>query len=159
MQIVNVDQRKIIIYLISILWRAIESDHKKFCNLKKLNIEPVINNLFRESVRSMSMPKNKFFSVRISKLVTQINEFRDMKLNFISNFSVKAVEQGRIRFLIIFESYCFEIFLHTRPTDQLTGLGILKTNKRILKLPYIEAFSIPELQQSLIEMIEAHKNG
>ncbi|EXB93745.1 hypothetical protein J891_3845 [Acinetobacter baumannii 44327_8] len=65
----------------------------------------------------------------------------------------------RIRFLTIFEGYCFEFFFLTDKSQSLSGLGVLKKNKRILKMPYIDIFSIPEFQKSLSEMIESQKQN
>lgn len=158
LQIVNVDQNRLILYLISILWRAIESRHEIFNNLDSLNIALSIRELFRVCIKEKTIPSIQFFSIRISKLVTTVKDLQNIELNFISNFVCKADIESRVRFLIIFEGYCFEIFLHTNANDRLKGLGLLRRNKRILKLPRVEAFSIPELNKNLVRMIDAHNN-
>lgn len=156
LQIENIDQTRMVLFVISILWRAIESDHKIFNQLKILNIELIIRKLLQNCVKHKVLPNLQFFSVRISKLVTTIDDLKDLKLDFITNLTFKpVVAQKRIRFLIIFEGYCFEIFFHSDPKDRLTGLGVLNKKKKILKLPYIDAFTIPELHKSILNMFEA----
>lgn len=154
-QIVGVDQKRIINFVISILWRAIESDHEKFRYLKALGINNLITAHFKECVYKNSLPKQQNFTVRISKLITTIPEFKNMDLSFITTLSFNVIDGDFIEILFVMEGYCFEIFLHTKPNLRKIGLGILNKNKRILKMPYIEAFSIPELRQSLQEMINA----
>lgn len=157
LQIVNIDQKRLILYVISILWRALESDHRVFKELNDLEISEQIKEHLRLSIYNNILPRTQFFSVRISKLATTIDEFKDLSLSFITNFSFKADTRGFVRSLIIMDGHSFEIFFHTTPNSRLTGLGILKTNKKILKIPRIEAFSIPELNQSLMRMLGTGK--
>lgn len=157
-QIVNIDQRRLILFVVSILWRALESDHRVFKKLNDVEISEQIKEDLRFSVYNNVLPRGQFLSVRISKLVTTIDEFKDLDLSFITNFSFKVDTRGFVIALIIMDGHSFEIFLHTSPESLLTGLGILKASKRILKIPRIDAFSIPELNQSLMRILEAGKN-
>jgi hypothetical protein len=159
LQIVNIDQGRIILYVISILWRAIESNHYIFGNIRDLSIGERIKDFLRQCIELRSVPNINLYSVRISKLVTIIPEFKDMELNFITNITCKAEKENqRVRFLFINEGYSFEVFFHTNPGDNLSTIGVLKKNKRILKLPRIDAFSIPELNHSISSMIEVGNN-
>lgn len=155
LQIINIQQNTLILYVISILWRALVSKHKVFKNLEKLNLDIIVKTYLQQCIKHKVIPRNKVFSVRISKLVTTMKEFQNIKLNFISNFTYNLHQQKFIRFLIIFEGYCFEVFLHTNQIDTIQGVGVLGKNKRILKIPYIDAFTIPELQKSLSDMVDA----
>lgn len=157
LQIVNIDQKRLILYMISILWRALESDHRVFKGINDLEISEQIKENLRLSIYKNRLPRAQLISVRISKLVTTIDEFKDLSLSFITNFTFNADPRGFVRSLIIMDGYSFEIFFHTSLSSQLPRLGVLKASKRILKIPRIEAFSIPELTQSLTKMIEAGK--
>lgn len=159
LQIVNVNQKLIIIYLISIFWRAVESNHEVFNNLKGLKIDSIIRELLRNCILKGETPSNSILGVRVSKLSTLIEGFKNIELNFISNFTCNLDDKKRIKFSIIFEGYYFEIFFYTTPSERVTGLGVLSKNKRILQIPRIETFSIPELRQSISEMIEAYRNN
>lgn len=157
LQIVNINQHRLILFVLSILWRALESDHKVFKKINDLGVSEEVKEHYRSIIYNNILPRPQVFTVRISKLVTVIDEFKDLELNFITNFGFDADTSGFVRSLIIMDGYCFEIFLHTSPSSRLEGLGILKSQKKILKIPRIEAFSIPELKQSLGKMIEAEK--
>lgn len=157
-QIVDVDQKRLILFVVSILWRALESNHEVFKNLTDLGMAKPIKEILKLCVYDNVLPRPQFFTVKISKLVTTIDEYKDLDLSFISNWSFSVDERGFVKSLLIMDGHSFEIFFHTALESRLTGLGILKANKRILKLPRIEAFSIPELDQSLMRMLEAGKN-
>lgn len=159
LQIEHVDQGKLILYVVSILWRALESDHHIFNNLAELNLASSIKELFKNCIKENSLPGNLFFSVRISKLINKMIELEDKEIDFITNFTINAVERKRIRFLAIFDGYCYELFLHSAPNDYLDGFGVLKNRKTILKLPYVEAFSIPELKDCITELMEAKRDS
>lgn len=157
-QIVNVDQKRIILFILSVLWRALESNHEIYNELKKLNVGELIRDTLRQSIFFNLLPKTNFFTIKISNLVTSAKEYESLDLKFISNFSFRADENGFVIFMCLMEGYCFEIFFHTTSNQRLTGLGILKSNKTILKIPRVEAFSIPELRNYLVKMIEASHN-
>ncbi|EPQ2825884.1 hypothetical protein NRF50_003709, partial [Acinetobacter baumannii] len=113
----------------------------------------------KESVKNERVFLTECYDLRISKLVSLIAPFNEMELDFITDIYCNIDNMQRIRFLTIFEGYCFEFFFLTDKSQSLSGLGVLKKNKRILKMPYIDIFSIPEFQKSLSEMIESQKQN
>ncbi|WON80526.1 hypothetical protein OK024_01385 [Acinetobacter sp. UGAL515B_02] len=151
----DVDQKVLILFIISILWRAIESEHEIFKNLKIIQIDSTLKQLLKHCVRDNWLPFNNFFSVKISKLITKIDIYKNIKLDFISNFSIEPHENERIRILFIIEGYFFEIYLHTNPYDLLLDTGVLNKKKKILKIPLVEIFSIPCVQEYFTEILQA----
>ncbi|MCA4386609.1 hypothetical protein, partial [Acinetobacter baumannii] len=158
-EIQGVDQNKLILYLLSIMWRGIESNHEVFKKLKIFDESPLAKNFLKESVKNERVFLTECYDLRISKLVSLIAPFNEMELDFITDIYCNIDNMQRIRFLTIFEGYCFEFFFLTDKSQSLSGLGVLKKNKRILKMPYIDIFSIPEFQKSLSEMIESQKQN
>lgn len=154
LQIVDVDQKKLILFIISILWRAIESDHEVFKNLTDLNEAELIKENLRLCICENILPEQNLFTVRVSKLVTNIEQLKNLELKFITNWSFSADKRGFLRGLLIIDGYCFEVFFPIYSTNRLFGIGVLKENKRILKIPRIEAFSIPELNSSILKILE-----
>lgn len=152
-EIQGAHQTKLILYLLSILWRGVESDHTIFEKLKIFDASPLVKQLLKDCLYNEKLYRSDFFNIRISKLVNPIESLQIDDLDFISDFSCKIDENNRVRFLIIFEGYSFEIFFLTDTSRPVSGLGVLKKNKRILKMPYIDVFSIPEFRKSLIEML------
>lgn len=153
----GVNQKKLILYLLSVLWRGIESEHIVFNELNILGHVPIVKNLLKESIKNEHIYFSECYEIRISKLVHTIESLKLNELNFISGFTYNVDEIGRIRFLVMFEGFCFEFFFLTDATQIVLGLGVLKKNKRILKMPYIDIFTIPEFNKSFIEMIDSQK--
>ncbi|EMU31924.1 hypothetical protein ABNIH17_11877, partial [Acinetobacter baumannii ABNIH17] len=48
---------------------------------------------------------------------------------------------------------------YTDSSQSVSSLGVLKKNKRILRMPYIDVFSIPEFRKSLLDMLEAQNSN
>lgn len=158
-EIQGVDQKKLILYLISIMWRGIESNHEVFKKLKIFDESPVAKNFLKGCIKSERVILTECYDVRISKLVSSITSFKNKELDFITDIHCSIDDNKSFRFLTIFEGYCFEFFYHTESSQIVSGLGVLKKNKRILKMPYIDVFSIPEFRKSLLDMLESHKSN
>ncbi|MGR2922394.1 hypothetical protein [Acinetobacter sp. 1125_18A] len=157
-EIQGIDQTKLNLYLLSILWRGIESNHEVFEKLNIFNITPMVKKLLKDCINDERIYRSECFNIRISKLVNSIETLKIKEIDFITGFSCNIDEKGRIRFLTIFEGYSFEFFFLTDISQIVTGLGVLKKNKRILKMPYIDVFSIPEFRKSLLKMLDSQKN-
>lgn len=153
-EIQGVDQEKLMLYLFSIIWRGIESEHDVF---KKLNIFhefPILKEFIKWSVKNNKIVRSECFDLKISKLISNIG-IDIGEISFISNFSCQVDKQKRIHYYIVFEGYKFEFFFMTGFGQKLNDIGVLKKNKRILKMPYVEVFSIPELKSQILEMLES----
>ncbi|EXD56002.1 hypothetical protein J493_3816, partial [Acinetobacter baumannii 653020] len=68
-EIQGVDQKKLILYLLSIMWRGIESNHEVFKKLKIFDESPVAKNFLKKSVKNEQVFLTECFDLRISKLV------------------------------------------------------------------------------------------
>lgn len=158
-EIQGVDQKKLILYLLSILWRGTESNHEVFKKLKVFDTVPLAKKFLKECIRDDRVFLTECYNVRISKLVSSISSIQNIELNFITDIHCSIDKKNRVRFLTIFEGYCFEIFLLTDISQVNSGLGVLRKNKHILKMPYIDVFSIPEFQESLSQMIHVQNNN
>ncbi|EMC2018470.1 TPA: hypothetical protein OXQ53_003006 [Acinetobacter baumannii] len=158
-EIQGVNQKKLILYLISIIWRGIESSHEVFNKLKFFDESPVAKNFLKECIKNDRVVLTECYDVRISKLVSTITSFKNEELDFITDIHCSIDNNERIRFLTIFEGYCFEFFYYTDSSQSVSSLGVLKKNKRILRMPYIDVFSIPEFRKSLLDMLEAQNSN
>lgn len=158
-EIQGVDQKRLMLYLLSIMWRGIESNHEVFNKLKIFDESPVAKNFLKESVKNERIFLTECYDLRISKLVSLVAPFDTMDLDFITDIYCNIDDKQRIRFLTIFEGYSFEFFFLTDKSLFLSGLGVLKKNKSILKMPYIDVFSIPEFRKSLSDMLESQKSN
>ncbi|WP_296280324.1 hypothetical protein [uncultured Acinetobacter sp.] len=156
-EIQGIDQTKLNLYLLSIVWRGIESNHEVFEKFNIFNISPLVKKLLKDCINNERLYRSEFFNIRVSKLVNTIETLKIKEIDFITNFSCNIDEKKRIRYLIIFEGYSFEFFFLTDVSQIVSGLGVLKKNKRILKMPYIDVFSIPEFRKSLLEMLDSQK--
>ena len=157
-EIQGIDQTRLNLYLLSILWRGIESSHEVFEKLNIFKITPVVKKLLKDCINDERIYSSELFSIRISKLFSSIETLKIEEIDFITDFSCNIDEKRRIRFLTIFEGYSFEIFFYTDISQIVSGLGVLKKNNHSLKMPYIDVFSIPEFNKSLLKMLDSQKN-
>lgn len=158
-EIQGVDQKRLILYFLSIMWRGTESNHEVFKNLKVFDVAPAAKNFFKECIKSERVFLTEYYDIKISKLVSSITSLKNQELDFITDIHCSIDDNKRVRFLTIFEGYRFEFFFHTDLSQFVSGLGVLKKNKRILKMPYIDVFSIPEFRKSLLDMLESQNSN
>lgn len=142
LQIQNINQYRLIMYVVSIFWRAIHSEHRVF---KHLHMPVEIENYLKNCILGNTVLNKKLIYIRIFKLVNTTHILSNLPLNkFITNI-VQIKQKDNLSFYTIFEGYYFEINFNSQDKFQNTQLGILNPNKRILNIPYKEIFSIREI--------------
>lgn len=142
----NVKQQRLMMYVLSILWRASVSDHKVF---KNVSIPFSISEYLKSCILGKANIDTKIYSVRISKLVDDRNHYSQELLEGIAtNIFQREMEKG-ICFIMIFAGYYFEVLLACLQPHERFSNGVLRINKMVLNLPYQDILSIPELFNSL----------
>lgn len=145
LQIQNITQSRLILYVISIFWRAIHSDHQVFQKLNNnFKNEQAIENHLRLCILNNVIPPKNLIYVKIFKLTNTTNILRDINLkDFISNI-VQTKETNVLSFYTIFEGYYFEVIFSPNLNYKLSDLGVLNSRKKTLNIPYKELFSIKD---------------
>lgn len=146
LSIKNVNQKRLLMYVISIFWRAAVSSHKVF---KNVQIPSEINEYLKRCILGKINIDTKLFAVRITKLMDPSNYLSDVILQgIITNLMPRNVEKGS-SFIMVFSGYSFEILIGCLEPCEMYEHGVLRKNKSVLHIPYQDPLSIPELFRSL----------
>lgn len=141
LQIQNINQSRLIMYVISIFWRAIHSKHKVFQNI---NFSNEIENHLRICIIQNQIPNKNFIYVKIFKLINTTNTLKNINLkDFICNI-VQTKSTNELSFYTIFEGYYFEIIFSINDNYKLSDLGVLNPRKKTLNILHKELFSIED---------------
>ncbi|MFP0285179.1 MULTISPECIES: hypothetical protein [Acinetobacter calcoaceticus/baumannii complex] len=144
----NVDQKRLILYFLSIYWRGSFSNHINYQSF-------VYNKAISEHLISCFKNKNTklshTFAVRVRLLKDSENNipeeaFRDM---LFSPFH-RVLDQG---FLIgmVYEGYYFELFFGRNNLIERLQPGFLNFKDRELFIPYVNFYEVPELLKTIAQ--------
>lgn len=155
--ILGLDQYRVIMYVISIIWRAVNSDHTAFSQSK---IYPELNEYFRMCILDEVHIDEKKVFVKISKLICVRNKYSEEKLQgFIIPPMLKKDGNNGISYSMIFGGFYFEVFVPLVDSFNRYGLGVLRRKKHILRIPKVNFLQIPEVFNSIQKTIEVHNNN
>ncbi|HIW22007.1 MAG TPA: hypothetical protein H9887_08335 [Candidatus Dorea intestinavium] len=147
----NVNQIRLMLYVISIFWRAAVSEHNVF---KGVVISPELSSYLKRCLLGEENINANLFSVRISKLIDKRDHYsEDLLKGVITNLVSRPISNGE-SYIMFFSGFYFEIFIGGLNVTDRYEFGILKKNKRILRIPYKDIFSIPELLNSFAKTRE-----
>lgn len=151
LSIKNVNQKRLLMYVISIFWRAAVSSHKVF---ECVQISPEMNEYLKRCILGRINIDSKLFAVRVTKLIDSRNHFSEELLEgIITNLMPRNVQKGS-SYIMVFSGYAFEILIGCLNPCDLYGYGVIRKNKSVLLVPYQDLFGIPELFRSLDKVRE-----
>lgn len=152
----NVNSEKIRMFLISILWRAAESNVGAYSRVK---MPGYFKEYIRESLLKQSHIPIIKASVEISRLIDRSNGFtmNSLKSIVISPF-IRRNESKQYSFCFFFEGFFIEIFIPGH-TMKYRKINMLSTTKRVVCAPYIDIFDIPEVVSSMVEGMRKYQEG
>jgi len=154
--ITGVNQYRLTMYLVSIFWRAAHSTHRAY---QTVEITADIDEYLKAVILGTTTLDQKLISVKISKLTDRSNGFSGETLTgIITNLVPRTKYKDGFSYFMVFEGYYFEIFFNCLEFDKRNQNGILRKNKRILRVPYMDIFSINELVQNMIQTKAIHDN-
>ncbi len=144
--IAPVNQYRLIMYVISIIWRAAVSQHKVF---RQVEFSTEITEYLKQCILGKVTLDHNLFSVKISKLIDSRNYYtEDVIQGVITNLAPRSNGKN-VSYLMVFLGYCFEIKLACEEINELYEIGVLRKKKSILHIPYVDMLSIPEVFRSL----------
>lgn len=150
----NLNQYRIGMYILSIFWRASQSDHKVFENVE---ITEEINEYFKSCIKGLKNLDFNAVKIKIGKLKCSRNFYTDEDLRgIITNPVLNEIKDNSFSYFMIFSGYYFELTFHCTQPLRHSEDGILVKNKRILRVPFIDILSIPKMQQAFIKTREMH---
>lgn len=154
--IMGVNQHRLIMYLVSIFWRAAHSTHRAY---RPVQITADLDTYLKEVILGRAILAQELISVKISKLTDGSKGFSSNDLRgIITNLVLRTRYKDGFSFFMVFEGYYFEIFFNCLEPNERIQKGILRKNKRILHVPFIDIRSIEELVQNMRQTKAIHES-
>jgi len=141
----NLDQEKVNLYFLSILWRASQSKHESY----QIEIPKEVSDYLKYIFLNNKDLNDKIFYTRLQILYDKENILSKDVLKKIICAPYCIEKNNNLIYIFIFESWYIEIFLKKPNFNQRKKYGFLRNNKNIVLFPYIDILDIDE---SLIEV-------
>lgn len=152
----NVNQKRLILYFLSIYWRAALSDEPFY---KVVKINDGVSDFLKTCFKEETYVKPNMICVKISKLIDKTNGFDEIALKqIIVNPYTKLVNKG-FAYCMVYEGYFFEIFFKAVRFLERKKPGYLDPSKKILFIPYLDIFDIEKVVNALAHGMHIHKQN
>ncbi|PFG11424.1 hypothetical protein [Marinobacter sp. LV10MA510-1] len=158
----KIDQHRLILYFLSILWRAANSNHRSYKNVVVIDSD---NEFLRNTIlNNLKVPSSKF-SIKISRVIdlTKSKGFssESIKELILSPFCriYETDKVNNVSVCFMFEGFFIEIFTPSLKLKNRNSAGILHKNKNILIAPYLDLFTIDEVVALMVNNYGKHLEG
>ena len=156
---VEVKGKLLVSFFISIFWRAANSKHPNYS--KVMIPEPWNSNIKARLFSNQNIPAN-LATVKVSRLIDRtLNDgfgLDDLKGVMLTPF-YRKVAHRKYSFCFTFEGFFIEIFTPGLSLKSREQSGVLSNQMRILSVPFIDIFDIPEMEEVLIEGYGKYVDG
>ncbi|HEM7157963.1 TPA: hypothetical protein U2K46_002288 [Acinetobacter baumannii] len=150
----NVNTYRVILYFISIYWRAGYSTHSAYSNVV---INEGISSHLKQVFKDEANLNPKVFSVRVRLLKDKSGGFSQESLKqIIINPYNRIKDQGFV-LCMIYEGYFFELFCNASTFKERQASGFLNRARDSFFVPYVDLFDIPEVVEVLANGFKIHK--
>lgn len=142
----NIDAEKIAVFILSIYWRAMHSEHHAFADC--IN-EPVLENVLKEIINSNLKIVPDLIKVRIRLFRDTTNKFNEISLKQIIIAPFKVILVNGCKYIMTFEGYLVEIYFGNLKISNLTNNGFLDVGSNEVYIPYVEILAHQQIRESL----------
>jgi hypothetical protein len=149
-------------FFLSIFWRAANSGHKAYKNVVMLDKD---NEFLREALfHNRPVPISRF-SVKIERLIDRTTQggftMESLKELIVSPFCRihETHKINNVSVCFIFEGFFIQIYMPGLKLKNRTTAGVINKSKIILSTPYLDLFSIKEIEALMVEGYSKHING
>lgn len=144
----GLDQNKLIMYFLSIYWRAANSGHPSYENTVILEHD---NEYLRNALlNNLKIPSGKF-SVKVSRVI-DLSESKGFTPEGIKEFIVSPFcrihetdKVNNISVCFMFEGFFIEVYIKALKIKERKKHGVLSKAKGSLVIPYLNLFDIEEI--------------
>ena len=150
----GINQYKLNMFFLSILWRASVSRHQAY---SAVSLGSQINEYFRSSFCYNRKIPVGTVSVSVSRLFDG-SKSGGFSLNSLKGLIVSPFYNGK-EFCYAFEGFYIRISLPGVKLTERTKVGVIRPTKNILLVPFINIFDIPELSQLMVKNYAKHIEG
>lgn len=156
--LLKVDQRRLRMFLISLLWRISISTHPNYSNI---DIPFLWEDEMRQALKQKAyLPERKF--------VVSLQKLHDPTLqNGFSNENIRALVfspfgrgyEGFKSVSFLFLGFFVEIFFPELPKKYLKRPSVLHGKNPVFFAPFLDVFNVPEIMSSMIQGFRKHNEG
>lgn len=158
----GLNQHRLIMYFLSIYWRAANSHHPSYRNIEILEKD---NEYLRSAIfNNLKIPSGKF-SIKVSRVI-DLSESKGFTPESIKKLIVspfcrihKGFKGENVSVCFMFEGFFIEIYLKALKINQRNKHGVLSKAKGNLVVPYLNIFDIEEVVELLITGYGKHIEG
>jgi len=145
------------LFLVSIVWRAAVSSLEVY---SKVELLPLWAEEIRTSLLNHRKIRTSLVDIRISRLHDKTkNGFTSENLKNILVSPFFRKHEKNISYCFLLEGFFVEFFLPGLNFIERNKSGMIKPNKGILLIPYINIFNIPEVANLMATALGKHFNG
>ena len=159
----NINQSKLILYFLSILWRAANSTHPAY---KNVVITDSDNELLRNSILNNLKISSGNFSVKVNRVVDLTRSEKKFTPQSIKEFIVSPfcriyedTKVNNVSVCLMFEGFFIEIFMPALKLKERNRVGVLNKNKKIFITPYLNLFEIDEVVDLMAKNLGKYIDG
>ncbi|EOD4266264.1 hypothetical protein NQ999_12175 [Acinetobacter baumannii] len=142
----NIDAEKIAVFILSIYWRAIHSEHHAFAEC--IN-DPVLENVLKEIIKGKLKIVPALIKVRIRLFRDSTNYFNEISLKQIIIAPFKEIFTNGYKYTMTFEGYLVEIYFGKLNISNTTNNGFLDISRNEVYIPYVEILTHRQIRESL----------
>ncbi|TFF62664.1 MULTISPECIES: hypothetical protein [Comamonas] len=155
----NVDALKLQLFFSSILWRAGKSKNDAY---KKIRIPDDLDETLRSHILAKSRIPLRKLTVRVSRLIDRSKDgafSMDVLRNFVCTPFVRCTSLDAFVFCFLFEGFFIELSVPGYKFKKMSEFGVINPKNKILMIPYIDVFDIPEIVGALLMGYRKNKEG
>lgn len=154
----GIDSARLIMFFISVLWRAANSDQAMYSNVV---LTEDVSEIFRTAILYQEKLNSKVVGVRCARLIDRTHPGGFSQENLL-DFIMSPFPRLGLNFV----SYCF-IFFGIFSEIRIGGFrhkermqnGVLRSGDKVLLMPYVSVFDIPELKHIFIQGYKKWMDG
>lgn len=153
-----VDGEKLILFFISIIWRAANSSQSIY---KKVILTPAISEDLRRAILAKKAPSSRLVGIRCEKLIDPTGKGGFSQRDLASVIAAPFPRAGAqyASYILIFSGLAVEVRIGGFRSQQRSYKGFLKKKRMILFVPNVDFLSVPELKEVLVRCYGKHLNG
>lgn len=152
----NIDVEKLAIFVLSIFWRGVHSEHHAFDDC--IN-DPTIESVLKEIIKGKIKVVSSIIKVRIRLFKDSANFLNESMLKQIIIAPFKESIPNGIIYTMTFEGYLVEIYLGNLNISNTIKNGILDVGSSEIYIPYVEILSHRQIRNTLFESAKLIKDS